>query len=100
MRFVICWEKQQLMSFFIQDLHLDFHSFLGFQRGSGSSIKGIMLLSGTLALAIGLKFFGFLIALLLYPKPYLGYISLTLKIFACQTSFRDYLDKSVVSVHT
>ena len=68
MRFVICWEKQQLMSFFIQDLDLNFHSFLGFQRGSGSSIKGIMLLSGTLALAIGLKFFWFLIALLLYQS--------------------------------
>ena len=88
------------MSFFIQDLHLNFHSFLGFQRGSGSLVKGIMLLSATLALAIGLKFFCFLIALLLYPKPYWDYISFTLKIFACQTSFRDYLDKSVASVHT
>ena len=58
MRFVICWEKQQLMSFFIQDLHLNFHSFLGFQHGSGSSVKAIMLLSAALPLAIGLNFFG------------------------------------------
>ena len=53
------------MSFFIQDLHLKFHSFLGFQHGSGSSVKVIMRL---LPLAIGLKCFWFLIALLLYPK--------------------------------
>ena len=53
------------MSFFIQDLHLNFHSFLGFQHGSGSSVKVIMRL---LPLAIGLKCFWFLIALLLYPK--------------------------------
>ena len=50
------------MSFFIQDLHLNFHSFLGFPHGSGSSVKA------TLPLAIGLKCFWFLIALLLYPK--------------------------------
>ena len=56
------------MSFFIQDLHLNFHSFLGFQHGSGSSVKAIMRLSATLPLAIGLKCFWFLIALLLYPK--------------------------------
>ena len=56
------------MSLFIQDLHLNFHSFLGFERGSGSSVKGIMPLSATLPLAIGLKFFLFLIALWLYPK--------------------------------
>ena len=56
------------MSFFIQYLHLNFHSFLGFQRGSGSSVKAIMRLSATLPLAIGLKCFWFLIALLLYPK--------------------------------
>ena len=53
------------MSFFIQDLHLNFHSFLGFQHGSDSSVKAIMLL---LPLVIGLKCFWFLIALLLYPK--------------------------------
>ena len=47
------------MSFFIQDLHLNFHSFLGFQHGSGSSVKAIMRLSATLPLAIGLKCFGF-----------------------------------------
>ena len=56
------------MSFFIQDLHLNFHSFLGFQHGSDSSVKAIMRLSATLPLAIGLKCFWFLIALLLYPK--------------------------------
>ena len=56
------------MNFFIQDLHLNFHSFLGFQHGSGSSVKAIMRLSATLPLAIGLKCFWFLIALLLYPK--------------------------------
>ena len=44
--------------FFIQDLHLNFHSFLGFQHGSGSSVKAIMLLSAALPLAIGLNFFG------------------------------------------
>ena len=37
--------------FFIQDLHLNFHSFLDFQHGSGSSVQAIMLL---LTLAIGL----------------------------------------------
>ena len=46
------------MSFFIQDLQLNFHSFLGFQHGSGLSIKAIMPLSATLPLAIGLNFFG------------------------------------------
>ena len=39
------------MSFFIQDLHLNFHSFLDFQHGSGLSVQAIMLL---LPLAIGL----------------------------------------------
>ena len=48
------------MRFFIQDLHLNFHSLLGFfQHGSGSSVKVIMPLSATLPLAIGLKIFGF-----------------------------------------
>ena len=46
------------MSFFIQDLHLNFNSFLGFQNESGSSVKAIMLLSAALPLAIGLNFFG------------------------------------------
>ena len=49
-------------SFFIQDLHLKFHSFLGFWHGSGSSVKAIMPLSATLPLAIGLKCFWFLIS--------------------------------------
>ena len=56
------------MSFFIQDLHLNFHCLLDFQHGSDSSVKAIMPLSATLPLAIGLKCFWFLIALLLYPK--------------------------------
>ena len=43
------------MRFFIQDLHLKFNSFLGFQHGSGSSVKAIMPLSATLPLVIGLK---------------------------------------------
>ena len=44
-----------------------FYSIFTFiQHGSGSS--AIMPLSATLPLAIGLKFFWFLIALLLYPK--------------------------------
>ena len=68
MCFVLIWEKQQLMSLLFQDLHLNFHSFLGFQHGSDSSVKAIMRLSATLPLAIGLKCFWFLIALLLYPK--------------------------------
>ena len=76
------------MSFFIQDLHLNFHSFLGFQHGSDSSVNAIMLLSATLPLAIGLKCFWFLIALLLYQsQPYLDYLSSIVKIFAYQTSF-------------
>ena len=37
--------------FFIQDLHLNFHSFLDVQHGSGLSVEAIMLL---LPLAIGL----------------------------------------------
>ena len=48
--------------FFIQDLHLHFHSFLGFRHGSGSSVKAIMPLSATLPLAIGLKYFWFRIS--------------------------------------
>ena len=77
------------MSFFIQDLHLNFRSFLGFLNGSCSSVKTIMLLSATLPLAIGLKCFGFL--------QHYCYI---LKIFAYQASFREDLGKSVLSVDT
>ena len=45
------------MSFFIQDLHLNFHSFLDFEHGSGLSVKAIMQRSATLPLAIYLNFF-------------------------------------------
>ena len=54
MCFVLIWVKQQLMSIIIQDLHLNFHSFLGFQHESGSSVKAIMVLSAVVPLAIGL----------------------------------------------
>ena len=63
--YVLGWAA---VEFFIQYSHLNFHSFSRFQHGSGLSVKGIMPLSATLSLAIGLKFFWFLIALLLYPK--------------------------------
>ena len=45
------------MSCFIQDIHLNlkFLSFLGFQHGSGLSVKPIMSLSATLPLGIGFK---------------------------------------------
>ena len=56
------------MSSFIQDLRLNFHSFLGFWNGNGSSVTTIALLSATSPFAIGLKSFWFPIALLLYPK--------------------------------
>ena len=47
------------MSFFVQDLNLNFHSFLAFQHGSGLSVKDLMLLlSAALPLVIGLIFFG------------------------------------------
>ena len=37
--FVIFWEKQQLMMYFIQNLELDFHSFLDlFLYGNGSQL--------------------------------------------------------------
>ena len=39
-----------------------------FQQGSGLSVKATMPLSATLPLAVGLNFFWFLTALLLYPK--------------------------------
>ena len=48
MCFAIFWEKAVDEFFFIQDLHLNFHSFLGFQHGSGSSVMAIMRLSATL----------------------------------------------------
>ena len=44
------------MSFLIQDLHLNFHYFLGLQHGTDSSVKAIMPLSA-LPLAIGFIFF-------------------------------------------
>ena len=76
------------MSFFIQDLHLDFHSLLDFQHGRGSSIKAIMPVSATLPLVICLNFFWFLIALLyIQSQPYLDYLSLILNIIAYQASF-------------
>ena len=52
--------------FFIQNLHLNFHSSLGFQHRSGPSVKAIIQLSATLQLAIDLKCFWLLILLLLY----------------------------------
>ena len=98
MCFVIFLEKQQLMSFFIQDLHLSFDSFQGFQHGNGSSVKAIMPLSATLPVAIGLKCFWFLIALLLYQsQPCLDYLSSIQQIFAYQPSFRENLDKSFLT---
>ena len=45
------------MSFLIQDLHLNFHYFLGLQHGTDSSVKAIMPLSAALPLAIGFIFF-------------------------------------------
>ena len=56
------------MGFFIHDLHLSFYSFLGFQHGSDLPVYGNHATSATLSLAIRLKCFWFLIALLLYPK--------------------------------
>ena len=67
------------MRFFIQDLHLNFHSFLGFfQQGSDSSAKAIMPLSATLPLATGLKIFWFLIAFI-QSQRYLDYLSSILR---------------------
>ena len=86
------------MSFFIQDLPLNFPSSLGlFQHGSGSSAKAIMPLSATLPLATGLNFFWFLIAFI-QSQRYLDYLCSILKVFAYQTSFREDLGKSVLSV--
>ena len=84
--------------FSIQDLRLNFHSFLGFQHGSDSSVQVIMRL---FSLAIDLKYFWFPIALLLYLKStILGLSFLDLRIFAYQISFQDDLDKRILSVHT
>ena len=63
-----------------------------------------MSLLATLALAIGLNFFLFLIALLLYSKSAIpGILELNLssilKIFAYLKSFQEDLDKSVLSGH-
>ena len=44
------------MSFLFKILHLKFHSFLGFQHGSGISMKAIIPLSATLPLSIGSNF--------------------------------------------
>ena len=89
------------MSFFIQDLHLNSHSFLGFQYGSGFSVKANMPLSATLSLAIGLTYFWFLIALLLYPKSTIvGLSFLDPKDLCLPNQFSEDLDKSVLSVHT
>ena len=94
-----------MKSFFIQDLHLNFHSFLGFHYGGGSSIKAAMSLSTTLPLAIGLKFFWFpdrkfFFLLYIQSQPYLDYHSSILKIFAYQTGFQEDFDKGVLSVYT
>ena len=43
--------------FFIRDLHLNFHSFLGFRNENRSLVKTIMPLPATLPLAIGLNCF-------------------------------------------
>ena len=94
-------EEAAVDEFFIQNLHLNFYSFLGFfQHGSGSSAKAITPLPATLLLPISLKNVWFLIALLLFSsQPYLDYLSLIIKIFTYQTNLRKDLDKSVLSVH-
>ena len=51
--------------FFVQDLHLNFYSFLGFQHGSGSSVKAIMLL---LPLEIGFEMFLVSNSIIVIPK--------------------------------
>ena len=79
---------QQLMS--LQNLHLNFHSFLGFQHGSGSSVKVIMQL---LPLAIGLKCFWFLIGLLLYLRS-ADYISSILRSLPTKPVFKRILAKA------
>ena len=82
------------MSFFIQDLHLKFHSFLGFQHESGLSVKAILLLSATLVLAIGLNFFGLEYHYCyIESQSYLVYLSSILKI-------SKQVFKNALSVHT
>ena len=57
---MLCFNLEEVAvdEIFIHDLHLKVHSCLGFQHGSGSSVKAIMLLSAALPLAIGLNNFG------------------------------------------
>ena len=76
------------MSFVIHDLPLNFHSFLGFPHGSGSSVKEIMLLSAVLPLAIDLNFLVCNNIIIISKEPYLDYFSSILKISAYQTSFQ------------
>ena len=54
-RYVFCYilGEEAVDEFFIQYLHLNFHSLLVFQHGNGSSVKATMPLSVTLPLAIG-----------------------------------------------
>ena len=89
------------MSFFIQDLHLNFNSFLGFQHRSDLSVKAIVQVSATLPLVIGSKNFWFLIALLLYPKSaILGLSLLDLKDLCLANQFsRGSWQKSSVSTY-
>ena len=54
--------------FLIQDLHLNFHSFLGFRHRSDSSVKEMMPLSATLPLAIGFEMFLVSISIIVIPK--------------------------------
>ena len=97
MCFVLIWEKQRLMSFFIQDSHLNFHSFLGLQHGSGSSIKAIMLLSAALPLPIGLNFLVCNSIIVISKVSHVDYLSSILKVFAYQTKL---VFKSILSVHS
>ena len=62
---------------FIQDLHLSFHSFLGFQYGRGLPVKAIMLLTAALPLVIDLN------------------LSSIAKIFAYQISFQPDVKKEL-----
>ena len=78
------------MSSFPQDLHLNFHSFLGFQHASGSSVKVIMRL---LPLAIGLKCFWLLIALLLQLRS-TDYLSMILRSLPTKPVFKRILAKA------
>ena len=55
------------MSFFYLRFGVKISFLLGFQHRSGSSVSAITSLSATLPLAIDLKIFWFIIALLLYP---------------------------------